>query len=46
MVLVSMDMDIDQLLDSTIELANEIRTVKMIEIEIDQLLEKTMDWKI
>lgn len=36
--------DIDQLLESTYELASEVPSIKIISIEIDLLLESTKDW--
>lgn len=36
--------DIDQLLEATINIEEDDYSFKLIEIEIDQLLEKTKEW--
>ncbi|EIJ78224.1 hypothetical protein PB1_11709 [Bacillus methanolicus PB1] len=36
--------DIDQILEATINIEEDAYSFKLIEIEIDQLLEKTKEW--
>jgi hypothetical protein len=36
--------DIDQILEATVDIEEDIFSFKMIEVEIDQILEKTKEW--